>query len=130
MVRIDVQACGEQNVIDLSTEAAQHRFFNQGAEGYGEWAMDNWHYLNLSLKWKEELFMWRGAIPMDVFDVVDPYTGKVPGKLQNFLPSGSQPSAPTVTLPRVPALCQPEPRATSVQPQPAGTPAATTKAPC
>ena len=43
MCRVDLEIVGEENVIDLSTDAAQHRFFTKGPQGYGEWCRLNWH---------------------------------------------------------------------------------------
>ena len=130
MVRMDVQACGEGNLIDVSSDASLHKFFVKGLQGYGDFVRSNFYKMNMATDYKECLLMWRGALPLDAFDVVDPYVGTSIGKLKDFLADGSQPSVPALpsvhfvlpALPSVPAPQSGDPQCSRPERAPPGAP--------
>ncbi len=75
MVRIDVEtfissmAPSQQRWVDLSSNRKQHEFFTKGMDGYGRYVRENFQSLELALKAKEVLLMWRGSVPVECMEV-------------------------------------------------------------
>ena len=61
----------ENGLIDLSDDAAQHRFFNKQIEEYGYDQVEACKALKFAISRKEVLLQWRGHVPLEYCDVVD-----------------------------------------------------------
>ena len=91
MAKIDLwawyQAGGltEDMVIDLSAQPRQAAFFGKPPGEFGEWFEDNFHHIRKAGVAKEILIKWRGAVPIQYFEIVDDCNSSHIGWLKDML---------------------------------------------